>query len=264
MIKLVGIGNTGCNLVEQLSQYPQYKVVKIDEGINVKKQKSPEDYERNCPSFQKEFGKKKEDTYVFVSASGSISGLLLAVLEQLKENPLNVVCITSDSSLLSSLGKLQQNLVVNVLKEYARSGLLQKLVLIDNQKVESLIGDVGLDEYYDKINEVITYSFHTIMCFRNTKPLIETKEEETEISRISTIGLFDKEKNKNLFYDLKLATQERYYYTLSAEDVKKSKILQDIKKDLAVEEGVAKTFAVYKSQTTDNFAYLEAKTHIVE
>lgn len=265
MTRLVGIGNTGCKLVEILSQYPQYNVVKIDEGINVKKQKTAEDYEKNCPSFMKDFGKKKQDTYVFVSACGMISGLLLRVLEQLQGNNLYVVCVVSDSGFLSPMGRLQQNLVQGVLKQYARSGLLEKLILVDNQKVEALIGDVGLDEYYDKLNEVITYSFHTLMCLKNSKPVVETKEEEGEISRISTIGLFDKQKNKNLFYDLKFITQERYYYSLSVEDIKKnSKIIQEIRKDLSVEEGVAKTFAIFKADTTDNFAYLEVKTHIVD
>jgi len=264
MTRLVGIGNTGCNLVEKLSQYPQYNVIKIDEGINVKRQKSPEAYEKSCPSFKKEFGKKKEDTFVFVTASGTISGLLLRVLEQLQGNTLHVVCLVSDPGLLSPVGRLQQNLVQGVLKEYARSGLLEKLVLIDNAKVENLLGDVPLNEYYDKLNDTIVYAFHSLMCLQHSKPILETKEQGDEISRITTIGLFDKNKNKNLFYDLEYPTQERYYYSFSQQDIKTNpKILQNIKKDLTKVEDLSITFAVYETNVTDPYAFLEVKTHFV-
>lgn len=265
MTRLVGIGNTGCNVVDKLSQYPQYNIVKIDEGINVKKQSTPEEYEKNCPSLKKIFGKKKQDSYVFISASGTISGLLLRVLEQLQGNNLYVVCLVSDPGLLSPVGRLQQNLVQGVLKEYARSGLLEKLILIDNSKIENLLGDVSLDEYYEKINEIICYCFHNILCLKNSQPVFQTKEQEDDISKITTIGLLDAEKNKNMFYDLKFVTQEKYFYSFSKKDMKNDKtILQKIKQDLSVEENITKTFAVYESNKTEDFAFIETKTHIVD
>lgn len=264
MINLVGIGGTGCALVGQLSQYPQYKTLEIDEDRNIEKRKGPEEYEKNCPSFKKLFKGMKGETWVMLSAAGNISGILLRVLEQLNGEK-NVLCVTTDSSLLSSVGKLQQKLVVGVLQQYARSGLLERLLLVDNSRVEELMGEVPLDEYWAKINEIITYSFHSVMCFRHTKPVMETKEEKNEITRIGTLGLYGEDKKKKLFYDLAHITTERYHYSFSKQDIKgNGKILPTIKRDLSGEDNITKTFAIYESERTDPYAYLEASTHIVE
>lgn len=264
MINLIGIGNTGCNIVEILSQYPQYNIIKIDEGINIKKQPSPEEYEKNCPSFKKIFPKNKNDYYVFLSASGNISAILLKTLEQIKTHKLNVIFITSDAKLLSTTGRLQQNLVTGIMKEYARSGLIESVRFLDNQLLEEMIGDCPIDEYYSSLNNFICYMFHSFMFLKNTKPLMETKEENNQISRICTFGLLDKQNNKKMFYKLNNVTQERYYYSFSKLDLSKNnKILQNIKSNLTEESDVIKTFAVYETEETDKYVLIEQKTHIL-
>ena len=265
MISVVGIGNTGCKIADVLSTYNHYDVFKIDEGINVKKQKTSEDYEKKCPSFKKSFSSFSDKVYVFLNCSGNISGITLRVLQQLKNKELNVVCVSTDPSLLSTSGKMQQNIVQGVLQEYARSGLLQKLYLIDNQCIEDLIGDVSLTEYYQKINEVIAYTFHTMMFFENAKSVLSSKEEKTDISRISTFGILDSEKNKKLFYNIKEVRFEKYYYSKSKDELDKNKkILQEIKEDLIEEENVSKSFSIFESETQDQNTYIELSTHIVQ
>lgn len=264
MINVIGLGNTGCKIAEALSEYPQYQIYKVDAGLNVKEQKKPEDYEKKCPSFKKYFGKMTGETYVFLSASGKISGLLLRMLEQIKGADLNVVCLVSDTSLLSSVGRLQQNLVVGVMKEYARSGLIEKVILLDNQEIEQVIGEVSIDQYYAKLNEVIVYTFHTMMCLKHTSPLFETKEEPTDAARVTTFGLLDKEQNKKLFFKLDNITEERYYHSASKQELKNnSQILKMLKNKMEEEEDIVKTFAVYESDNNDNMTYIESRTHIV-
>lgn len=265
MINVVGIGSSGCNIARKLSDYSQYKIFEIDEGINVKKENCPEDYEKNCPTFKKLFAPLYGDTFVIVSACGDISGLTLKVLEKLKDNKTSVICLVSDQSLISNKSKLQQNIVVNVLQEYARSGLLEKIYLIENSCLEALLEDVPLDQYYDKLNEIFCYTFHSIMYFRNSKPLFETKENKSSIDRISTFALYDG-KEKKMFYNFKNATKERYFYSFSKEDIKKDgKILQNIKTNLLKEEdNISKTFAIYQSQHTDRYAFVELTTHITQ
>lgn len=266
MITIVGIGNTGCNVAKRLSQYPQYNIIEIDEGINVKKQKKPEDYENNCPNFKKIFQDINQDVYVVLSAAGNISGLSLKVLEKLKDFNLNVICFTSDETLLSNTNKLQQKLVINVFQEYARSGLMEKLYLVNNNNLETLLEDVPLDQYYDKLNEIFCYTFHSIMCNKNTKPIFETKEEISEIDRISTFALYNFEEGKKMFFDFKYVTKERYHFSYSKEDIKKDgKLLQNIKKQiLQGENDTTKTFAIYEASQTDKYAFVEATTHIVQ
>ena len=265
MISLVGIGNTGCQIINMLSGYDQYGIFEIDEGINIKKQKNAEEYEKKCPSFKKSFSSFSQKVYVFLNCSGNISGISLRVLQQLKNKDLNVICISTDPSLLSTAGKMHQNVVQGVLQEYARSGLLQKLYLIDNQYIESLIGEVSLSEYYQKINEIIAYTFHTMMFFENAKPILSSKEEKSDISRISTFGILDSEKNKKLFYDIKEVRFEKYYYSKSKDELDKNKkILQEIKEDLVEEENISKSFSIFESETQDQNTYIELSTHIVQ
>lgn len=266
MISLLGIGNTGINIINKLSSYQKFNLLEIDEDKNVKKQKTPEDYENNCPAFKKLFSNVNEDIYVFLSAAGNISGLLLKTLEQLKAKNIYLTLFLTDDSMLPKISRLQQKIVFNVMQEYARSGLIAKLYIINNSNLEKLLDEVSLDQYYDKLNEAFCYTFYNIMYLKNLKPLFEVKQELTEIDRISTIGLYDKNNNKNLFYNLSNIKKEQYYYSFSKEEISKNgKVLQEIKKNLLSEEGdILKTFSIYEINEANNYAFIESTTHIIQ
>ena len=266
MTTLIGLGGTGAKLVEILSSHPQYKIIKIDADNGIKKQKTAEEYEKKCPSFKAKFKNIKGDVYFFVSAAGNISGASLRILEQLRDKNVHVICIHSDTITLSSMGILQQKLVSNVLQEYARSGLIKKLYLLDNTKIEQMIEDVSLDEYWEKINELICYVFHTMMFFKHTKPMMESAGDNEGINSIATFGTFDINKNKKMFYDLKHVTSQTFYYSYSKERDKKNKnFLKNVKEDVAKEEGISnKSFKIYESDTEDKTTYIEQSTHILQ
>ena len=266
MITLIGLGNTGCKLVTALSQYEQYKTITIDSGKEIKEYKTPEEYENKCPSFKKLFKGVTGEIFVFLSASGNISGASLRILEQLKGNKINVVCIHSDPITLSSVGILQQNLVSNVLQEYTRSGLLENLYLIDNSKIEEIMDDIPLDQYWDKINEVICYVFHTIMCLKRTKPMLESSQKEEGISNIRTFALMDDKGSISKFYNLQHVKNESYFYSYSKErDGKNKNFLKDIKTKMSDNEGgTNKTFKIFENYTRDKTTYIEISTHILQ
>ena len=75
-----------------------------------------------------------------------------------------------------------------------------------------------------------------------------------------------KNNHKNLFYDLSNIKKEQYYYSFSKEEINKNgKVLQEIKKNLLSEEGdVLKTFSIYETSKTNNYAFIESTTHIVQ
>ena len=62
-MNIIGLGKAGCAIDEKFGQHPQYKIFQIDvdkEGTrcyNVTRQRGPEEYEANTPSFRKVFGK---------------------------------------------------------------------------------------------------------------------------------------------------------------------------------------------------------------
>lgn len=262
---LVGIGNTGCNLVSVLSKYPEYKVTKIDQGLNVKIQNNPEDYEKHYPGLP-ELQQIKEEVFVFLAACGNISGLSLRVLEQLKAAKISIFLLINDETLLSNTAKIQQKIVTNILQEYTRSGLVNSLYLIDNQSIENLLENIPINEYYEKLNESIAYFFHNLMYFKNTKPLLETKEDPS-IANIRTIG-FVRNSELSLFYSLKEIKNIRYYYSVPKSELKSNgKLLQNIKLDLkksTENDMISRSFALYEADDKNNFIIVEAKTHIVQ
>lgn len=266
MINLIGLGNTGSKIVNKLSQYPQYKTLTIDSGKEIKEQKTPEEYENKCPSFKKLFKSLKGETFLFLSASGNISGAALRILEQLKELETNVVCIHSDPVTLSTMGNLQQNLVSNVLQEYARSGLLKNLYMIDNSKIEDMMGEIELDQYWEKINDVISYIFHTVMCLRHTKPMLESAHQEQGIANIRTFAIMDEKEEIKACYSIRHATAETYLYSYSKErDGKNKNFLKNIKAKLANQEGnVSRAFKIFENSTDDKTTYIEICTHILQ
>jgi hypothetical protein len=264
MITLIGLGNTGNQIVDMLRQYPQYNVINIDAPGQIKPQKTPEEYEENCPTFKKLFKNIDDKIYLFLSASGMISGCTLKILEQLKDKEINVVCVHSDPVVLSRVGSLQQRLVSNVLQEYSRSGLINKVILIDNVKVEEFVVEAELHEYWTKINEIISFIFHTIMVFENTKPIMQSSFDTKKITNISTYAVMDENKNKKMLYDLANVTDEIYYFS-SSKNSKSKNFLKEVKSTLAnMDDNVSKKFAIYHSETQDTNTYMEISTHIVQ
>lgn len=265
MISLIGLGNTGCKIVDTLSKYEQYNTIKINSGDQIKQYKTPEEYEEKCPNFKKLFKSIDGEVYLFLSAPGAISGAALRILEQLKGNRLNVVCIHSDAVTLSRVGNLQQNVVSGVLQEYARSGLLDSLYLLDNSKIEDFLEDVELDQYWDKINEVICYFFHTFMYFKNTKPLFESTEEENKIANIKTFGYLDKQNNKKMLFDLQNVKNEIYYYSYVKKIHGNSKAyLKQIKEKIQQRPLVVEAFKIYEGSENEETTYIVGETHIIQ
>lgn len=265
MITLVGLGNTGVKIIDKLSDYKEYNTIPIDVGAGFKEYKTPEEYEDKCPSFKKIFKSINGEVFLFVSASGIISGAILRILEQLKGNILNVVCIHSDPATLSRMGTLQQKVVSSVLQEYTRSGLIENLYLLDNSKIEDLLDDIPLDQYWEKINEVISYFFHTFMCFRHMKPIFESKNQEKGIANIKTFGLVGADGTKKMLYDLQHVTVESYNFSYSKEKEKDNKnYLKEIKSKMTQEENMLKTFKIFESNGQDFNTYIEVSTHIVQ
>ena len=107
MQTVIGLGQAGCNIADQLKQYPQYKIIKLDEGLRktktsfgLKRQTSPELYEENLPrGIVKYLQEGVMPETLFITSCGMVSGASLSLLSKIKDqtniNSVNIRKISS-------------------------------------------------------------------------------------------------------------------------------------------------------------------------
>jgi hypothetical protein len=230
-MKIVGLGKAGCNLAQAFSKFSQYETYSIDTGknadITIKQRKSHEEYDTHFPSLKRKLKFTNSDICVIICGGGQISGGSLRLLEQLTPtNEVVVLYIKPDLELASEIQQTQEEIVRNVLQEYARSGAIAAIWLIDNQMVEKGIGDVPISGYYDILNQAIVNTVHMIQVFKNSEPVIGNFIKPSDLSRIMTVGILDVDKEEEKwFYDLTNCRDVVYYYGINKDQLEEDTTL---------------------------------------
>jgi len=275
-MNIIALGQAGCNIADMLSQYPQYKIYKIDVGIegkkcyDVKPQKSPEEYEKNAPSMKAFFGEIKGETLFVVGGSGHISAMCLRVMEQIKDNcDLSVLYIKPDASLLSKTKSLHEKATYNILQQFARSGLLKMLYLVSNINLENILGNVPIIGYNSKINELLVSTVHMINVFRNSDPVMGKIEDPRDVCRIATFGISDIEGNEEKsFFSLDSTKEKCYIYSINEERLKtegdlRKKIVATVKAQAETED-MKVSFGVFPTNYEQDYCYILNYTSIIQ
>jgi hypothetical protein len=275
METVIGLGDAGCTIAECFTIYPQYDVYKINSKksneenyLYITPQKTHEDYEAKT-RLKKAFFEKISGPILFiVGGSGNISGAVLRILEKLKTHPIYVLYVKPDTSLLSEIKEKQHNVVFNILQQYARSALLERLYIIENSKVEQALGDVPVIGYYDKINQLLVSTIHMLNVCQNTEPVINTFGESLDVCRISSIGLTDVNNgDTKYFYDLEYPREISLYYAINNERLKTDGTL--LRKLTAVvkeknDENLRASFGVYPTEYEQDYAYCVAHSSYIQ
>ena len=260
---MVGLGSAGCNIATAFSKFPQYETYGIDThkgaDITIRKRASHEDYDTHFPSLKKKLKATNKDIVVVVCGSGNISGGVLRLLEQLRGNSVDVLYLQPDCSLLSEVQKTRERIVRNVLQEYARSGAINSVILIDNQLVEEGIGDVPIRGYYEVLNQALVNMIHMLNVFKNADPVIGNFMKPSTLSRISTYGIVDVEKEEEKwFYPLTGERDVVYYYGINAQELEEDGALYGkIKKFVKSRhtKGVDVSYGVFETAYEQKYCY---------
>jgi len=271
----VGLGKAGCNIAKVFSKFPQYETYGIDTtkdaDITIRHRKTHEEYDEHFPNLKKKLKFKDEEVIVVVAGAGSISGGSLRLLEQLKNNNLAVLYIQGDLSIMSENQKKQEKIVSNVLQEYARSGLLERVILINNNMLERSIGDMSIISYYETLNQAIVNTVHMMNVFKHTEPVIGNFIRPSEISRICTVGIVDVESDddekEKWFYDLTGVRDVVYYYGINEDDLKNDgtllrKINNFVKSKIS--EDVSVSYGVFKTTYEQKYCYCIKHSSMVQ
>jgi len=272
---IVGLGTAACNIVDTFSKYPQYNLYKIDteerDGnfFRISGSNTPEETEEIVPDMTDFFSNLGDEVMFFVVGSGLISAASLAVLQQIKDKKITLFYVQPKVNNLTGTRKKLEKVAFGVLQQYARSGLIDEIVLISNQKIANMIGNLPVIGYFTKINEMISSTIHFINVFERSKHVYGILEEKENVCRISTVGLLDPTNSEeSVFYDLDLVREKEYFYALNnARLLSESSLVAEIENSMEQKKENSLTkisYRLYSTEYETEFGYCRFRTSKVQ
>jgi len=274
METIIGLGKAGCAIADRFSQYPQYEAYKMDVGLKrtprtygLKAAGHPEGHEESIGSLKRFFKDVGGDVLFTVGGSGAVSGASLRILEQLKKCNLYILYIYSDPELLGETARMQQRLTLNVFQEYSRSGVFQKVILIDNSRLEEILGDIPIIGFHNTLNELVVPTIHMVNVLSRSVSIMGNISPPHDISRIVSYGLVDFETGtENLFFPLDNVREKVYYYAINEDKLKEQggihkKIIAQVK---ANAQNTKTTYGIYPTQYDQDYVYCVAYSSIIQ
>lgn len=275
-MNIVGLGSAGCNIASKFAEYPQYTSFFIDSEkrddenfLQVAKKTSHEDYESKTRLKKAFFDKIKGETLFIVAGAATVSGLSLRILEKMKHLKPSILYIKSDTSLLPDIRKKQENVVFNILQQYARSTLFEKMYIVDNTHIEQILGEVPIRGYYDHLNSLIVSTMHMINVYKNSNTEMDTFSTNIESARIATFGVVDVDTGEEkLFYSLDTPREKMYYYAINEERLKNDgslfkKITNQVR-EKTTDERMKVSYGIYATNYEENYAYSVACASFIQ
>ena len=274
METIIGLGKAGCSIADRFAQYPQYEVYKMDVGLKrtsrtygLKHSSTPEAYENSLGSLRGFFKGVSGDVLFIIGGSGAVSGSSLRILEQIKKCNLHVLYVYSDEELLGETARLQQRVTFNVFQEYARSGLLEKVVLVDNTRLEEILGDLPIIGFYEQLNELLVPTMHMVNVLSHSDSVMDNISPPHDISRIVSYGLVDFETGEEkMFFNLANVREKVYYYAINKEKLREQgslhkRVIAQVK---ANAQNTKTTYGIYPTQYEQDYVYCVAYSSIVQ
>lgn len=271
MKNLLAIGTAGCNVVEQLSQYPAYECYYVSNEIQktskfkfkLPELEGPEDYEAmEMDKLHKWIDKITKNCTVFLCGASDSAGVTLRALENLHKKgvKIEVVYFSPETEVLSDTKVLHERSVKGILQNFARSGLFEKICLVSNLRLEEIAGSTNVFDYYSQINHVFTSTYYMMDVFKNTKPVTSTFKRPKESCRITTIGLANMGNSENLLFPLENEVEMVYYYGINEEKLRTEEnlfrtITNNIKSKITEDKKVS--FGIYPTQYENDYIYVE-------
>ena len=275
MDTIIGLGNAGCNIVDKFAKFSQYLTYKLDVGLPrtpttfpLKQHEKFEDYEEKMPSLKTFFKEVEGEILFVVGGSGKVSSAALSILQYLKKHKINILYIKPEFSLLNNSQIQLERLVYNVLQEYTRSGVFERMYIVSNEEVAQIVGGISIKNYHEKINEMIVSTIHMINVYKNNESVTDTFCDLPVGTRLTTIGMSDLEKNvDNLFFSLDNVTDVVYYYAYNKDKLELDfELMSKIKTAVSnkKEDGVRVTYGIFETNYEQDYIYCLNHSSVIQ
>lgn len=268
---VLGIGNAGSQVVTQLAEHKVYKAYTINnETLKTSKYKfslpellGPEEYEEmDLTKLSKWLGTIQGSCSVFLCGASNTSAITLRAMQTLHQNgvKIDIVYFMPETEVLSDETALHERSVRNILQNYARSGVFEKICLVSNLRLEEIAGSTNVFDYYEQINHVFTSTYYMMDVFKNTKPITSTFKRPRESCRITTIGLTSLAGSDMMFFPCKQEVEVVYYYGINEEKLKTEEnlfrtITNKVKARITDQTRVS--FGIYSTKYEEDYIYVE-------
>ena len=278
-MNVVGLGGAGCAIAKQFEKYPQYNVSYVDTGLTKSKSQFPitkrdshEEYDKRQIRMTRFVNAlpASDSCLLVMAGSGAVSGASLQVLKFLsKRFTVSVLYVKPDHELLGRQAYLQDRICYNVLQEYARSGAIRDICLVSNAHIEEILEEsLTTENYFDKVNELISYTYHMVNVFERTTPILDNLVKNENHVRIHTMGLVDFDTGEEkMFFPLDKADNKCYYYAISNKELEKDyKLLRSISKKVRsrTPDGSEPSYQIHSTNYDTNFAFAEFWTSNIQ
>jgi len=264
---IIGLGKAGCNIAKLFKKHKTYQVVLLDEDKGIPKCSTVEEYDQIEYNPPKTWLKKHSEALVITCGSGKVSAAILRVLEPLKDLRTTVCYITPELDYLSSEAKKRNKVHFNILQEFTRSGMIDEMILFDNEIALDNFGHGSIKEYYDQVNHYYYSAIHMNNFCKNVQPVFGEHHTPKEVSRITTLGLGHLDDNsEKLLFPLDNITETCYIINVSEEDLNTNDDVIPSIKDMATinkEKTRETSFAVYQTPHETHF-YVKHFTHFIQ
>ena len=277
MITIFGIGTAGKNIASLFQQHKNYNIVtfttqeesEVEAHIRLESVSTPEQCEDNIPDLSACKTAISDHIQVILCGSSFSANYALGILEQVRDKKIEIFYIKPDIDLLAGQAKLQENAVFGILQEYTRSGLFHNMTIISNTKVEEIIGNVPIKNYFSTLNQTIYYVIHYMNYFANKKPLIGNLSKPADVQRIRTFGMINPQNlSEKMFYELDMARDTSYYVCITSSRLESDgtlhKKLVDTLKNKPRNAFKNLSYAIYESNTENDFGFCIAHTNAVQ
>ncbi len=277
MISIIGIGNGASAIAEKFKDTPQYNVFVLNDKVSrtskykfkLKRFEEPEEYEKNAPDLTKFFSNVDDHVQIFVMGSSYSSNYALAVLEQLQDKKVDVFYIKPDTSLLTGVPKLMENVVFGVLQEYARSGKFNSITLLSNVFIEEALGELPIKTYFDRLNSSVFSTAHYLNYFSHTEPEVGVMARPATINRIRSVAILNmKNLEEKWLFDLDTPRDLCYYLCINEERLSNEgglhKKIVDRLKDKPRNAYRKLSYAIYETPHDQDFGFCVAHTNVVQ
>jgi hypothetical protein len=263
-MNIIGLGSVGCQIAQNFKEFPNYRIFSIDVKDNeyqgflrIAPQKTHEDYEKNYTHLNLQQCRGR--AVVILSGASTISGIVLRLLEQIKDNEVTILYIKPDDNDLSKEMRTQDKITFGILQQYVRSDVFNKIYIINNKDVENILGNnISISNYWSDINRVISSTYNMINVFSNTEPLLTTFSTTPETAKIATLGVvsFDNFDEK-VFYNLKAVRNKKYFFGVNKETLEDKDLLHRIRSFVSSRSTSRCDvgFSIYSTSYEENYVY---------